>query len=55
MISVQSLENDFYEFDEDNYQLTGRHTKKVFQLGDEIQIEVKQVNLARRLLDFNLA
>lgn len=54
MISVQSLENDFYEFDEDNYRLVGRQTKKVFQLGDEIKIRVRNVNLARRLLDYNL-
>lgn len=55
MISVQSLENDFYEFDEDNYRLVGRQSKKVFQLGDEIKILVKNVNLAKRLIDFSMA
>ncbi|MCK4922607.1 MAG: ribonuclease R [Bacteroidales bacterium] len=54
MISVQSLQDDFYEFDEDNYQLKGRNTRKVFQLGDEIKIEVRSVNLAKRLIDYTL-
>ena len=54
MISVQSLGDDFYEFDEDNYRLIGRNTGKVLQLGDPIRIEVKNVNLLRRQLDFAL-
>lgn len=52
MISVQSLTDDFYEFDDENYSLVGRHSGKSFQLGDEILIEVKNVNLPRRQLDF---
>jgi ribonuclease R len=55
MIAVQSLADDFFEFDEENYMLVGRHTKKKFQLGDEIKIEVKNVNLPKRQLDFSLA
>ena len=54
MISVQSLKDDFYEFDEENYTLVGRRTKKVFSLGDEVRIEVKNVNLPKRQLDFAL-
>ena len=52
MVSVQSLTDDFYEFDEDNYCLTGKRTKKKFQLGDEVLIEVKNVNLVKRQMDF---
>jgi ribonuclease R len=52
MVSVQSLNDDFYEFDEDNYCLTGRKTKKKYQLGDEVKIEVKNVNLVKRQMDF---
>ena len=54
MISIQSLQDDFYEFDEDNYRLIGRQSKKIFQLGDCIKIEVKSVNLAKRQLDYSL-
>lgn len=52
MISVQSLVDDFYEYDDENYMLVGRHTGNTFQLGDEIIVEVKNVNLPKRQLDF---
>ncbi len=55
MIAIQSLVDDFYEFDEDNYILVGKKTKRKLQLGDEIRVEVKNVNLPRRQLDFSLA
>jgi ribonuclease R len=54
MIPIQSLMDDFYEFDEDNYLLIGKNSGKKLQLGDEIRIEVKNVNLPKRQLDFNL-
>ena len=54
MVSLQSLNDDFYEFDEDNYILKGRYSEKTFQLGDEIDIEVKNVNMSKRQLDFAL-
>lgn len=54
MISLQNLMDDFYEFDEENYLLKGRYNEKIFQLGDEIEIEVKNVNMSKRQLDFAL-
>ena len=54
MIPIQSLMDDFYLFDEDNYMLVGKRTRKKFQLGDEITVQVKNVNLPRRQLDFSI-
>ena len=54
MVSVQSLMDDFYVFDEDNYCMAGRNTKNVYQLGDEVKIVVKSVNLAKRQMDFTM-
>ncbi len=54
MISLQNLADDFYEFDEDNYILTARYSKRTFQLGDEVKISVKNVNMSKRQLDFGL-
>ncbi len=54
MVSVQSLMDDFYVFDEDNYCMTGRNTKKVYQLGDDVKIIVKSVNLAKRQMDYTM-
>jgi len=54
MVSVQSLMDDFYVFDEDNYCMTGKSSKKVYQLGDDVKIVVKNVNLAKRQMDFTM-
>lgn len=54
MISLQSIVDDFFEFDEENYILKGRYSEKMFQLGDEIEIEVKSANMSKRQLDFAL-
>ncbi|MBN2213382.1 MAG: ribonuclease R [Bacteroidales bacterium] len=54
MIHIRNLLDDFYEYDEDNYCLTGRHTGRKFQLGDNVKIEIQRANLPRKQLDFAL-
>ena len=55
MIPMRELDDDYYQFDEDNYALIGRRTRRRFQLGDAIKIQVVRANLERRQLDFALA
>jgi len=55
LVSMRELADDFYEFDEGNYRIVGRHTGRIFQLGDEVKVEIARVNLARRQLDLILA
>jgi ribonuclease R len=55
MISLKDLYSDFYEYDEKNYCINGKKTRKRFQLGDQIRIEIARANLAKRQLDFLLA
>lgn len=52
LIAMRELRDDFYEYDEDNYSIYGRHNGKVFQLGDPIKIEVLRANLSKKQLDF---
>ncbi len=54
MISLQGLVDDFYEFDEDDYKIVGRHSGREFQIGEPLKIEVTNANLSRRQLDFKL-
>jgi len=54
LIPVRELQDDFYEFDEDNYCLTGRQWGRKFQLGDVLTVEVWRANLAKKQLDFLL-
>ncbi|MBN1951110.1 MAG: ribonuclease R [Bacteroidales bacterium] len=55
LVATRDMQDDFYEYDEDNYCLNGRHTGKTYQLGDPVKIEVLRANLSRKQLDFALA
>jgi ribonuclease R len=55
MVSIRELEDDFYEFDEDNYCIVGRYHRKIYQLGDSVKIRVASANLAAKQLDFILS
>lgn len=55
MIPMREIGDDFYIFDEDNYLIRGRHTDRIFQLGDEVMIKIWRTNLERKQLDFLLA
>jgi ribonuclease R len=54
MISVSTLDDDFYIFDEKNYCLEGRHSHRIFQLGDLVKVEIVRANLEKKQLDFRL-
>ncbi|MDR2118661.1 MAG: ribonuclease R [Tannerellaceae bacterium] len=54
LVPIRDLQNDYYEFDEKNYCLTGRRHKQQFRLGDPITVQVAQANLERKQLDFCL-
>ena len=55
MIPIRELDDDFYIFDEKNYMLSGRHSHKTYQLGDEITVKIWRTNLEKKQLDFQLA
>ena len=55
MVSMFDLDNDYYEFDERNYCLVGRHHHNKYQLGDAVRIQVVKANLEKKQLDFMLA
>jgi ribonuclease R len=54
MVSIKSIVDDFYEFDEKEYMIVGRHSGRKFEIGDEVKIEVLNANLSRRQLDYRL-
>lgn len=54
MVRLRDIREDHYDFDEENYAIVGRKTKKVYQLGDEVYVRVKNADLVKRHLDFNL-
>ena len=54
LVSMTELDDDYYEFDETNYRIVGRHYHKEYQLGDSVRIRVAKANLVARQLDFEL-
>ena len=54
MVPMRDLSSDYYEFDEDNYRLVGRRTRRVYNLGDKVRFRVEHANLERRQLDFSI-
>ncbi|RXF67040.1 ribonuclease R [Arcticibacter tournemirensis] len=54
MIRLRDITDDFYVLDEKNYCIIGQRKKKKYQLGDEVTIMVKKVDLSKRQIDFTL-
>jgi len=54
MIRLRDISDDFYMLDEKNYCIVGQRKKKKYQLGDEVMIRVKKVDLSKRQIDFTL-
>ncbi len=54
MVSIKSIVDDFYEFNEEEYMIVGKQSGRKFEIGDEVKIEVMTANLSRRQLDYRL-
>jgi ribonuclease R len=54
MIRLRDITDDFYVWDEKNYCIVGQRKKKKYQLGDEVLVKVKKVDLSKRQIDFTL-
>jgi ribonuclease R len=54
MIRLRDIADDFYTLDEKNYAIIGQRKKKIYSLGDEVRIKVKNVDLTKKQIDFSL-
>ncbi|MEG2239175.1 MAG: RNB domain-containing ribonuclease [Bacteroidales bacterium] len=52
MVSIRSLTDDFYELDEDNYQVVGHKSHQKYKLGDRVQIKIQEVDLNKKQMNF---
>ncbi len=52
MIRLGDLDDDSYEFVEEEYAVVGRRTKNAYRLGDEVYVKVKNADLVKKHLDF---
>ena len=54
MVSVRDMKDDTYDFDQDHYAMIGRHKHKMYQLGEEVIVKVKNTDLVKKHLDVYL-
>ncbi len=54
MIRVSEMQDDYFIYDEEHYQLVGEHTKKIYKLGQKVTVEVVNADKIQRTIDFAL-
>jgi ribonuclease R len=55
LVHVSSMDDDYYQFIEEQYSLLGERTKKVYRLGEPVKVQVTKVNVEEKSIDFRLA
>jgi ribonuclease R len=54
LVPIRDLDDDYYDYDEDNYCLVGRKKNRTYRLGDPITIKIAKADLEKKQLDFAL-
>ena len=54
MVRIRDLRDDYYTFDAREFALVGERTRKLYRLGDTVSVRVKNTDLVKRHLDFEL-
>ena len=55
LVPLSGLSDDFYQFDAARSQVIGRRTRRVFKLGDKVEVRIAKVDTFKRQVDFKLA
>ena len=53
-IRISTLKDDFYQFDEKNFRIVGKHNKKTITLGDTLQVILVRTSIFRRIIELEL-
>ena len=54
LVRISSIKGDFYVFDKNTYSVIGKSSKKKYQLGDTVNIKIKNTDLDKKQIDFIL-
>ncbi|WP_051226420.1 ribonuclease R [Butyrivibrio sp. MC2013] len=54
LIRLSDMTDDYYEFDPDNYTLTGTDFGKVYSLGEKVRIRVRAADRVEKTIDFEM-
>ena len=52
MVYIRDIKDNKYFYNVEEQSLIGKKTKKKYQLGDSLKIEVKKADLIKKHLDF---
>ncbi len=50
----KTIGNDYYTYDMDNHQVVGERTGTIFNIGDVVPIEILNLDLEQRLVDYRI-
>ncbi len=54
LVHISSVADDYYEFNERNYTLVGRHSGRKFAIGDMVRVQLVKVDVDDAKIDFEL-
>ena len=54
LVPISSMADDYYRLIEGDQKLRGENTKKEYRLGDKVLVQVVQVNLEKKQIDFGI-
>lgn len=54
MISLKTMKDDFYYLDDENYRVVGHKYGAVYQLGEQVNVLVKSVDLSKKQMNYEL-
>ena len=54
LVHVNTLRDDYYVFDQENYELRGDMTGKIYKLGDKVRVRVEDADKMLKTVDFVL-
>ena len=55
LVHVTDLSNDYYHYDPNRFFLKGEKTKKIYSLGDKIEVRIARVDVRERKIDLQLS
>lgn len=54
MCFLRDIEDDYYQFDRERYEIHGHRSGRRLTLGDPVRIRVRRADLQKRQLDFEV-
>ncbi len=54
LVHISTLVDDFYQFRPESFSLLGEHSRKIYQLGQELRVRLTRVNVEDRQIDFEV-